>query len=191
MSSRRMQSCLGNLLNFVGVTMKHEDARRRVCLGCFSKTNIEIASLPPNVQELIEKHIFSNYNINDYRLPCGICKSCRSKLHKVENGDRRNSFDLEQISRNIESVRRISPRSESCTCFSCAVANATGLAAKAIIQKHKSKVGRPAEKPIEIIHDLCGRCLSPKYRGCNHTCNQTTLLQNLLTNVKRQMPHKS
>ena len=57
-----MEACLSILLNFVVVTMKHEEARRRVCLGCFSKTNIEIASLPANVQELIEKHIFSDYN---------------------------------------------------------------------------------------------------------------------------------
>ena len=165
--------------------MKHSEARKKVCLLCFNKANKEIASLPSDVHEQISKHILSDFDTNDHRLPSAICKTCQSKLNKVAKGERQNTFDLEQLSQNIATLSRVSPRTETCDCLICKIATASGAAARKITHEHKSKVGRPAAEPNLVIHDLCGRCLSPKYRGCTHMCNQTTLLNNIL-NVKQR-----
>ena len=165
------------------IKMKHSKARLKVCLLCFNKASKEIAKLSSHVHEQISKHIFSDFNVNDPRLPSAICNSCQSKLNRVAKGERQNTFDLEQLSRNIESLSRVSPRTETCSCLICKIAKASGAAARKITHEHRSKVGGPAAEPDLVIHDLCGRCLSPKYRGCSHSCNQTTLLNNIL-NVK-------
>ena len=54
----------------------------------------------------------------------------------------------------------------------------------------KNKVGRPPLESKPVIHHLCGLCLTPIYRGCNHYCCETTLLENLLTNIPPHVQEK-
>ena len=40
-----------------------------------------------------------------------ICKPCQGKLIRIDKGERNNSFDLEQILHNIETLGQVSPDS--------------------------------------------------------------------------------
>ena len=65
----------------VEIRIKHSEARSKVCLLCFNKATIEIASLPSLVTEQISKHIFSDFDTSDHRLPLAISKkSARFEL---------------------------------------------------------------------------------------------------------------
>ena len=56
--------------------MKHGDSRRKVCLCCFNRTSdFDLIHLPEIVHEQINSQVISNFNVNDPRLPCGLCKS--------------------------------------------------------------------------------------------------------------------
>ena len=160
--------------------MKHEDARKRVCILCFRKTGPQecLESATQLVHDRINEHVVSNVNLSDSRVPTGLCSSCRTKLKNVETGGRKATFDLELLSNYLNEQKRLSPRRTTCECVVCQIGNANGIQAKAILKKYQQSSGRPStsSSPPEPIRNLCGVCLSPTYQGSNHDrsrCGET------------------
>ena len=173
------------------IIMKHDEARKRICICCFNKINsshFDLNNLPHTVHDQLSRQVIADYNMNDPRLPSGLCRSCRSKLKRVDEGERGNSFDLEQINSFISNLVRVSPRTDTCACLICELASANGFTAKKILSKINH--GRPSIGPKPVIHNVCGLCLTPIYRGCNHFCCETTLLENLLNNIPSKVQEK-
>ena len=153
-----------------------------------------IHDLPSSIHKQIETQIVSDYNITDPRLPSGLCRPCRSKLHPVAEGQQQNSFNLDHINSLVENTRRRSPRKEceqcDAKCLVCSIAKANGQAAKKIHFKLQKAKGRPSIGPKPVIHNLCGKCLSPRYRECSHVCSNDTLLHNLLHSLPNNIQER-
>ena len=159
--------------------MKHEDARKRVCVLCFRKTGANecLENASALIFERINRLVISDLDLSDSRVPTGLCSSCRTKLKDVDGG-RKSTFDLQSLSDYLDEQKRLSPRSNTCDCLVCKIATAFGGKANALLKQYKQASGRPKspDAPSEIIHNLCGVCLSPTYRGSNHDktrCGQT------------------
>ena len=159
--------------------MKHEDARKRVCILCFRKTGQHecLESATQLVRDRIHEHAISNVDLSDSRVPTGLCSSCKAKLGNVQTQGRKPTFDLELLNTYLSEQKRISPRRATCECVVCDIGNANGFQAKAILYKYRQSAGRPtSSSPPEKIRNLCGICLSPTYQGSTHDtsrCGQT------------------
>ena len=99
----------------------------------------------------LKPKFFSDYNITDPRLPSGLCRPCRSKLHRVAEGQRQNSFNLDHFNSLAENTRRRSPRKEceqcDAKCLVCSIAKANGQAAKKI--HFKLQNAQKADPPLD------------------------------------------
>ena len=165
--------------------MKHFEGRNRVCFSCFKKVKINetIESSTKLVQDRITT-IIPSLDLNDDRVPLGLCPTCRLKLKAVENG-KLEDFDLTRLNAYLLSQARPSPRAE-CTCQICTIAGSSGI--KTI--SPESKPGRPKEKEEEIVYDCCGTCFTPKYPGCSHKCNATSLHDNFIAKAPVQVQNR-
>ena len=55
------------------VDLRHENARRKVCIICYRKAKGTLTSL--EIQR-IRDHIMENFDIKDSNLPAAICDGC-------------------------------------------------------------------------------------------------------------------
>jgi len=176
--------------------MLHIECREKVCLVCFRKGNFKITE---NLLDKIHEHILTDYDLNDIRLPCGLCTTCRRTLTALsrENTSRQLST-LNKLERHLQEQVRRSPRrfeklADSCPCLICQVAKANGGAYKKLIDGFHPKPGRPADAGAEektTPFRLCSMCFGRVHKhGGRHVCNQTTKnqnLSNLLSEVEKE-----
>ena len=73
--------------------MRHLDTRKVVCMGCFSKCQKYTIDSSDTLKERVNKHILKDLNINDIRIPVGLCERCRVRLAKIEAG-KFSEFDV-------------------------------------------------------------------------------------------------
>ena len=162
--------------------MRHVESRTKVCLGCFCKCTQNLTSAQPLTQEFtrIHEHIVEHIDVDDFRLPNGWCEGCRLRLKKIDESEGK-PFDLSHLHFYLETQKRISPREQApCQCIVCQIASATGTKPKKLLRDFLISAGQLSDKPKEKIHKLCGKCHSPLYRGCTHSCNKSTLVENVL-----------
>ena len=161
--------------------MLHEEARTKVCLGCFRKCSQNLHSAQPVLIQRIKDHLVKDIDITDSRVPIGFCESCRLKLQAVATKKDAKPFDLGHLHSYLETQKRISPRAPECTCFVCKLASAFGGKALKLSKEYKKSGGRPSSEPQKAIHRLCGLCHRPLYSGCSHNCDNTQLAANILS----------
>ena len=160
--------------------MLHEDARKKVCMGCFRKSSQNLLSAQPALLQRVNDHLIKDVDVHDSRVPIGVCESCRPRLHAIATKKESKPFDLTNLHAYLSTQKRISPRGDECTCLVCKLASSSGGAATKLLKQYKKSVGRPSNEPQKAIHRLCGLCHSPLYFGCVHACNHTTLADNIL-----------
>ena len=66
----------------------HERSRISVCGVCFRKPK-DHQKISPMILELIKKHCYTDYSLDDLSLPLIVCKSCAKTL-KVVDSDKPN-----------------------------------------------------------------------------------------------------
>lgn len=162
--------------------MKHEQAKKRVCFGCFKKVKFgETINASPLLRDRVQRLV--PYVLSNDNFPVGICSSCRLRLGEFERGVLQ-SFDTTKLEELSSSLTRTSPRNE-CKCTVCVAAGGVGLDSRRSI-----KTGRPKEEEEEEQHLCCPKCFSQIYRGCAHKCNPTTLLNNILEKVPESVKQR-
>ena len=165
------------------VKMLHEAARSKICLGCFRKCSKNLHSAQPLTLQRVNDHLIQSFDINDSRVPIGFCEPCRIRLQEIATKKDAKPFDLTHLHSYLAEQSRTSPRKQPCTCLICRLASSNGIAAIKLLKAYKKSLDRPLNEPQKPIHRLCGSCHSPLFSGCTHTCNNTTLANNILNNV--------
>ena len=169
--------------------MLHDAARKCVCITCFRKTgeNERIECLSEVVKDRLEEHVIENIDVSDRRIPTGLCSSCKQKLRNIAVEGRKSTFDLNLIGTYLQEQKWISPRTTVCDqekCLICKIAHSNGAKAKKILWPYRQSSGRPPlSDESKEVHRLCGKCLSPIYRGCNHDKDQCGNTKYKLENV--------
>ena len=168
--------------------MKHEDARKRVCFCCFRKAgpkeNLDNAS--DLLLSRVEKHVISDLNIHDNRVPIGLCVKCCAKINNIEKG-RKSTIDLTILTNYLDEQKRLSLRKEICDCVVCKIAKSFGGEAASILVKYKQTSGRPCSTPKEIPRKLCGICLHATYVGSGHDKTLCGTKKYKLENIYNQL----
>ena len=159
--------------------MLHQEARSRICLGCMQKCTRNLLDAQPLTLQRLNDHVIQHIDVHDSRMPIGFCESCRLRLKRIsENGAK--AFDLSHLHSYLKQQKRIMPRVKECKCLVCQLASSSGGVAKKL-QRFQKSSGRPSNEPRPVIHRLCGKCHTPLFSGCNHSCNNSTLVENILS----------
>ena len=164
--------------------MLHEAARKHVCILCFRKTEPSfcLSNASDLIRKRLEEHVITSLDLLDSRVPTSLCKSCRTKLHNIEKDGRSSTINIQILLTFLSEQKRISPRATSCPCEVCAIANSFGANAQKLKRKYSTCPGRPSQETTQV-HRLCGICLSPIYRGSNHTKESCASTKQKLENV--------
>ena len=159
----------------------HEENRNRVCIVCFEKAKYDVTNV---IVERIKKYFIENYSLDDSVLPKGICSKCRNDLLEISQGKKDITVlpDTHDFSSLFPFVRLTATRQDPfpvCHCQMCDVARCKGT------DVPKRKPGRPSsleQKPFiprQSIVKICTSCYSTINRGLSHSCNVSTLRNNV------------
>ena len=169
-------------------SLGHEELRRHVCVMCMRKADQSLSGM---VLERVKKIFVSNLDLNDSRLPSGICATCRNLLQKISLGGSSKKvpdvFDFSSIH-----VRKVTKSNPVCDCLICSIAKCKGSWDHPL-SKGKRERGRPASEggedssflgapptPVKI----CPSCLTLPKPGHPHQCKPSTRRENLLVLAK-------
>ena len=166
--------------------MKHADAIKRICFSCFKRVQPEENILSSSLLHDRVKRLLPFVFTSDL-FPTGICSTCRRRLAKFETGER-TSFELKNLEELNETLKRTSPRNE-CKCKVCEAAGATGLGSRVSVKRGRPKQEDDEEDGMANFR-CCPKCFSQIYRGCVHECNNTTLLNNILSRVPENVQQR-
>jgi hypothetical protein len=85
----------------------------------------------------VEKFILKDIDINNHRIPVGLCATCRVLLGKINAGEQTiDALDLTQLACYMEAQRI-----QNCNCLVCQVAKANGGEAMKLLTKFKKPIG--------------------------------------------------
>ena len=167
----------------------HEQNRVKVCGVCFRKPKPKMfQKISPFILNLIWKHSFNDYSLEDTSLPVIICLSCTQTLKVIDSGkvDRKlPAVDYNELVKP-QTVSTRSTVSEKCCCTICVVARMNGLEYKQYEKTSREQAGRPREKEEEIIMTVkkCSHCHSEVGPGKPHDCTRTVTQENLLDLIR-------
>ncbi len=152
----------------------HDTNRSKVCAIFWRKGSNNISS---RKLELLRAFVYQNFDMNDRNLPCGICSTCNTVLSCLGRGDFSRKLPISDTFNARLSLRL--GRGGSCRCAICKVAHTK-------MRNHR-KLDLPAPVPRRPAR-LCKSCLSPIYRGRNHSkihCRDRKALVNNVVNFSR------
>ena len=154
------------------VKLTHAACRERVCFVCSSNSNVKFSfKSKPGIQEKLAsffKISFSSgvFDLNDSRVPCGLCSNCSSKLYK--------GTPMELLYDNFDHV--ILSNSEPCSCWVCLIAKQT-FKSNLKHQSSKKSAGRPFKK-VPSCSTRCDNCYAPigPEGLANHICSNAKFI---------------
>ena len=103
---------------------RHERSRKAICLLCFAPSE-RVIQKDSNLERLVREFVITGYFVEDQRLPCALCASCRKKLQQFHKGnfDRYLSefLDYTKMKGFHLHRRQSNEEQESCDCYICDV----------------------------------------------------------------------
>lgn len=181
----------------------HEKSRRGLCLICAGKAKLVIER-GSKYEQLVNAVVIDGYWASEYRLPCGLCHSCRKKLEEFGKGIftsilleypdfsamRTFSFRIQQATSVIEGQEKI------CPCVICArykicatkkwMATSTKLKRG---QHHNSATD--AKDATPKAKSICVKCFGRIFEFVTHNCNTKTAVNNIQTLVPSMLLQKT
>ena len=124
----------------------HERSRGKVCGACLRKPK-HYQKISTQVLILIQKHCFTDYNLQDISLPLIICKSCVKSLTVIDGGATNRkvpSVDYEGLVKPKAITTRATV-SEKCYCSICEIARMNGPEYLQYERRMRDKPGRPSQ----------------------------------------------
>ena len=140
------------------MAQNHDQMRLSVCCSC-QKPGCK-RMLTPQLLDAAKRFLFKDFELDDPKLPIGLCDSCRGKL--MRNTDPATSPTYSQWIADSEFDK------DPCSCYICCF--------------HRSKkylVGKPKEKPPDPTITICKTCFRQVTPG-PHPCFLSNRVSNLL-----------
>ena len=152
----------------------HTECRNYVCIICMSKSD---RSLTPFLISRLTKHSPEPLDLNDDRLPHGMCTNCRFHLQKIDEGKATKPFpNLYDFSSIL--VKQPTQKSPDCNCIICKIAKTNGKTPLPMT----SNVDPERSPPT--VHKRCSHCLTIVGPGLPHHCTPATRRVKLLRLAK-------
>ena len=94
----------------------------------------------PSYLQTIKENLIEHYDVNDVRLPCGLCETHKRSLNYLkkslnEEGVRNCQFDFARLSSYLKCGVKLRRKAQDCECLICCVARATGFNADHVLKK--------------------------------------------------------
>ena len=177
------------MMSIASMRPGHEQSRKRVCGVCFRKPK-NYQSISPLVLDLINKHSYKDYSIEDISLPTIVCMSCVKTL-KVIDSDKVNRKlpDIDYMSLvKPKNVNTRSSENEKCCCSICTIARLNGREYLEYEKGQREKQGRPTQKmtTASTSKQICSVYFSEIGHGIPHECTNRVTQENLIGLIQTQ-----
>ena len=184
------------LLSFLQATkmpytpLSHSQMRLKVCAVCYCRSGLKASkTVTPVKEKLIQQFVYSDYNKEDERFPCGLCLTCYFSLNDQTKGYQTNRQDkvgeprkvmiLDSDSYEAELKRVTRSSSGLCECRICEVGRLNGGQWMHFVAEMRKTQSSDNSESSNVKYDrLCKDCFAPIYKGNNHTkarCNSKTM----------------
>ena len=152
---------------------KHEGNRKKVCLFCFSRAErsvLQLRTLPSLIKQL-------SLNLDDKRIPVGICSSCRKRPERYKQPD--GSLILACFQKfdqpDFNFIEVENDQDTECQCEIC-LKSSEEPPKKKPRKLVKNPWRRPAKPPPTLV---CIKCFQEYKHGGHKDCGESKRFENL------------